>query len=241
MKPLLTIAIVAFSSLASAEVVSTQNFVVRGDFAAEIANNAESMRTSLAVEWLGRELPSWREKCPITVHANPHVGAGGTTAFSFSGSEPSGWDMRLQGSRELILNSVLPHEITHTIFATHFRRPLPRWADEGACITIEDANEQRKYSAKLYDYLTTRRGIAFNEMFAMTEYPRDVLPLYAQGHSLARYLLNHDGGKRHFVNYLAAGMSATWTEAGKTHYGYENLSHLQTDWLEWVRKGSPPT
>ena len=36
-----------------------------------------------------------------------------------------------------ILDSVLPHEITHTIFATHFGQPLPRWADEGACTTVD--------------------------------------------------------------------------------------------------------
>ena len=41
----------------------------------------------------------------------------------------------------------------------------------------------------LVQFLRTDRGIAFNQMFAMTEYPRDVMPLYAQGYSLAEFLI----------------------------------------------------
>ena len=88
-----------------------------------------------------------------------------------------------------ILDSVLPHEVTHTIFATHFRRPLPRWADEGACTTVEHHSERQKQQMFLIDFLHTGRGIAFNQMFAMKEYPQDVMPLYSQGYSLARYLV----------------------------------------------------
>ena len=67
--------------------------------------------------------------------------------------------MKIQGSRERILDSVLPHEITHTIFATHFGRPLPRWADEGACTTVEHASEKAKQDKLLIQFLLTDRGI----------------------------------------------------------------------------------
>ena len=69
--------------------------------------------------------------------------------------------MNVQGSLERILDSVLPHEITHTIFATHFGRPLPRWADEGACTTVEHSTERRKQEQLLIQFLTSNRGIAF--------------------------------------------------------------------------------
>ena len=62
--------------------------------------------------------------------------------------------MHIQGSRERILDSVLPHEITHTIFATHFGRPLPRWADEGACTTVEHVSEKAKQDNFLIQFLT---------------------------------------------------------------------------------------
>ena len=220
----------------------TENFIVTAptqEVARDVAEAAESMRHDLAIEWLGHEIAPWQDKCPITVHVGLHLGAGGATSFMFENGRPFGWTMTIQGSRERILDSVLPHEVTHTIFATHFGRPLPRWADEGACTTVEDASERQKQHDMLYEFLTTHRGIAFNEMFAMTEYPSDVLPLYSQGYSLARYFIAK-GGKRKFIDYVGDGMKwNNWTRATKQHYGYDSLSDLQVTWLDWVRRGSP--
>ncbi len=220
----------------------TQNFIVTADtpaLAREIGDAAERFRRDLAIEWLGHELPPWTDICPITVQVAPHLGAGGATSFYFSNGRPHGWRMTLQGCRERVLDSVLPHEITHTIFATHFGRPLPRWADEGASTSVEHPSELAKQHRLLLDFLSTGRGIAFNKMFAMREYPRDILPLYSQGYSLVKFLIAQ-GGRRKFVRYVGDGMnSGNWTAATKRHYGYSNLSDLQQTWLSWVRQGSP--
>jgi hypothetical protein len=101
-------------------------------------------------------------------------------------------------------------------------------------------SEKAKQHNLLLNFLTTGRGIAFNQMFVMTEYPHDVLPLYAQGFSLARFLIAQRG-KPAFVNYVAEGMrSRNWSQATYQHYGYKDLSELQVTWLDWVRRGSPP-
>jgi hypothetical protein len=129
--------------------------------------------------------------------------------------------------------------VTHTIMATHFGRPLPRWADEGAATSVEHTIERTKQDKLLIEFLTTNRGIAFNRMFAMKDYPRDILPLYSQGYSLARYLIAR-GGKRRFVAYVGDGMSSgDWSGATRKHYNMKNLSELQLTWLDWVRQGSP--
>jgi hypothetical protein len=170
----------------------TTNFTVDAptpQLAKEIGDTAEHCRRTLANEWLGRELAPWSKPCPIKAHVSPNLGAGGATSFIFDRGEVFGWKMEIQGTRERVLDSVVPHEVTHTIFATHFRQPLPRWADEGACTTVEHRSEIAKQERMLIDFLKTRRGIPFNQMFTMKEYPSDVLPLYAQGHSLARYLI----------------------------------------------------
>ena len=220
--------------------VRSQHFLVSAPSqqqATEVCQAAERYRKDLAIEWLGRELPPWREPCPITVVPDPH--AGGVTTFMFDRGVPFGWTMKVQGPRERILDSVLPHEITHTIFATHFGRPLPRWADEGACTTVEHASERAKQDRLLIDFLHTDRGIPFNKMFAMKEYPQDMLPLYSQGYSLTRFLIQQ-GGKRKFMQYVGDGMaSGDWPAATRKHYGISNLSELQLTWVEWVRAGSP--
>jgi hypothetical protein len=220
--------------------VRSEHFIVTAqseELAREVCVEAERLRKDLAIEWLGRELPPWRGPCPITVRLAS--GAGGATSFMFDNGVPFGWTMNVQGPRERILDSVLPHEITHTIFATHFGGPLPRWADEGACTTVEHASERAKQDRFLIEFLHTDKGIPFNQMFRMTEYPDPILPLYSQGYSLTRYLLQQ-GGKRKFVNYVGEGMATgNWGEATRKHYGYKNLSELQVTWVDWVRQGSP--
>jgi len=232
---------------------ATDNFVVTAPdpaFARKIGNEAERFRRELAVEWIGDELRQWSEKCPIQVKLAAHAGGETSFAFMFNGDqrgEPTGWDMKIFGTPERLLDSVLPHEVTHTIFATHFRRPLPRWADEGACTTVEHYAEKKKNHGMLIHFLTSQpsRGIPFNRMFTMKDYPQDILPLYAQGYSVAKYLIM-EKGRRHFLDYVNAGMEMeqkgreldAWNRATKQYYGYENLSDLQVKWERWVADGS---
>ena len=218
----------------------TPNFVVNApspEFARQVGDAAESYRDELAMLWLGRKLPRWSQPCPIRVQVGG--GAGGATSFVFHQGEVFGWQMQIQGPPNRLLDSVLPHEVTHTVFATHFRQPLPRWADEGACTTVEHASERSKHQKMLVRFLQTGHGIAFSKMFAMKEYPADILPLYSQGHSLASFLIEQ-GGRRKYVQFVRDGLDAqTWSSAVEKHYGFANLGHLQTTWLEWVRQGSP--
>jgi hypothetical protein len=167
------------------------------------------------------------------------LGAGGATSFVFDRGQVFGWKMNIQGSRERILDSVVPHEVTHTIFASYFRKPLPRWADEGACTTVEHHSEIAKQERMLVNFLKTQRGIRFSEMFAMKDYPADVMPLYAQGHSLAAWLIESRGRKA-FLEFLADGMQdENWPRAVEKHYGFEGLASLQNAWLDWVKQGRP--
>lgn len=232
---------------------TTEHFIVTAadaTLARRVGKEAERFRKELAMEWLGTELGPWEDRCPIIVELGMH--AGGETSFAFiddgSGqSRPVSWQMKIFGPPDRLLDAVLPHEITHTIFATHFGRPLPRWADEGACTTVEHESERSKNHQMLIDFLTAQpsRGIPFNRMFTMKNYPHDILPLYAQGYSVAKFLILQKG-RRYFLDYVAAGMSAeapnrelqAWDSATEKFYGYRNLSDLQLAWKDWVSDGS---
>lgn len=235
--------------------VSTTNFTVYADdaaFARRVAGEAERFRRELSMEWLGYEIKPWNERCPITVEIGMH--AGGETSFAFmtppqgGRGYPTGWQMKIFGPPDRLLDAVLPHEITHTIFATHFGQPLPRWADEGACTTVEHVSEREKNHEMLMSFLggSPSRGIPFNRMFTMRNYPHDILPLYAQGYSLAKFLIQKKG-RREFLDYIASGMASerpglelrAWDDATEQHYGFDDLSDLQIQWLQWVKSGSP--
>ena len=218
------------------------NFIVETQdpqLAREFALAAEQQRRELAISWLGEELPNWAQPCHITVRVGPQLGAGGATTFYFDKGEVFGWRMSIQGSRERVLDSVLPHEITHMILASHFRRPIPRWADEGAATSVEHVSERNKHRRMLYQFLRTGRGIAFNQLFAMREYPADIMPLYAQSYSLAEYLIQI-GGRRKYVEFVGDGMDSNdWCGAIERHYGIANSGVLQQTWLAWVQQGCP--
>nr|WP_236649123.1 hypothetical protein [Rhodopirellula sp. SM50] len=240
LRSLVVAAVVIISSQQTiAQNARTQNFLVHADtqeLAEAVAQQAEQFRHELAVYWLGEPLRPWTTPCPIEVVSGPHLAAQGATTYNRS---PVGnFQMQVIGSRERILDSVLPHEVTHTVMATHFGRPLPRWADEGICTTVEHSAERNKHEVKLREYLSNRRGIPMNKLFRLTEYPSDMLPMYAQGYSVCRFLIEQSG-PRQFIAFLEGYMeSSSWTDNVQAHYGYESLKQLQDQWLAWVAQGS---
>jgi len=223
--------------------VRTPNFIVQTEdpqMAKQMAQLAEKYRHDLAIAWLGKPLPQWGQPGVLTAQVAPGRGAGGATTCVFDRGEVFGWRMTIQGPPDRILDSVLPHEVTHMIFASHFRRPLPRWADEGGASFVEHDREKAKHRRMLMQFLRSNRGIAFHQMFAMTEYPRDIMPLYAQGFSLAEYLI-YLGGQRKYVDFLAEGLRTNqWSATIRRFYGIEDLGSLQKTWLAWVAQGCPP-
>jgi hypothetical protein len=220
----------------------TPNFVIQtgnAKLAERIGNAAEQHRRDLARAWLGKTMPDWSRPCMVTARVSAHLGAGGSTTFVFDRGEVYGWRMVIQGSAERILDSVLPHEITHMILACHFRRAVPRWADEGAATSVEHPSERAKHYRMLTQFLRSGRGIPFGRMFGMKEYPADMMPLYAQGYTLSEFLIQH-GGRRKFLDFLADGMQAeAWSAAIKRHYGFADVRALQNAWLAWVGRGFP--
>lgn len=227
-----------------AAIYKTPNFVVNAptpQFAKQVGTAAEKFRKELAVMWIGKELPNWSAPCPVRVKVG-QIGAGGATTFSFHNGEVFGWNMSIQGSEERILDSVLPHEITHTILACRFRRPLPRWADEGLCTLVEHESERRRQTLLLGDVMRSGRRIPLRSLFSMTEYPsdmRDVMKLYAQGYSLVDYLVQQ-GGRETFMQFLHDALRhGGWDQALSAHYGVNSREKLEKKWGNWVVAGSP--
>ncbi|WP_419194440.1 hypothetical protein [Novipirellula herctigrandis] len=220
----------------------TRNFIIQApnaQLARQVGEAAERYRNDLAVYWTGQPLPSWPTPCPVRVVAGPQLAAQGVTTYNRSPVRD--FQMEVVGTPERILDSVLPHEVTHTILATHFGRPLPRWADEGICTTVEHDSERQKHEHKLREFLRTRRGIPMNKLFLLTEYPNDVLPMYAQGYSVCRFLIDQQGPQT-FIAFLHDYMQhPSWTGNVRKHYGYESLAELQDFWLSWVAAGSGPS
>jgi RNA polymerase sigma factor (sigma-70 family) len=221
----------------------TANFVVTAPTrrcAQVIAEAAEHHRRQLALRWLGKELPDWAQLCRVRVTiagpvlANPDTRAadGSATTFHFAGEKQLVWrEMHLSGSLDRILALHLPHEVTHCVLAGHFRKPIPRWADEGAALLAEDEEEQQRYDHQMGRLLDTpERLIPLTRLLPMSDYPKDVMALYAEGLSLTRFLVGRKD-RRTFLAFLARGMSAGWDDAVGRFYGFDDVAALERAWM----------
>lgn len=219
----------------------TPNFVIQAPdsaMAQRIGQYAEYWRVVKAQEWLGYEMPAWNQPCPVHVKITLG-GSGGATSFVFDQGQVLGMDMSIEGTLDRIVASVLPHEITHTVFAHHFRGPLPRWADEGACVLSEDDIERRKHDQLVREILNTpNRRMPLRRLFSLTQYPNDVLVLYAQGFSVVDFLVARSS-KPAFLSFLASSMQAGWDNALRQHYGIASIEALETAWLQSLLRNRP--
>lgn len=222
----------------------TANFSVQApsaEMAKKVGLAAEYYRRKIAMEWLGKSMPQWYKRCDITVRVG-QIGAGGATTFSFNRGQVFGWKMRVQGTLERILDSVIPHEVSHTVFACHFRRPLPRWADEGAATLVEHSSEQRIQKFRLRTILKNSQQIPLRQLLSMKQYPREmqqVLTLYAEGYALADFLVQ-TAGKKVFLRFLETAHRDGWDDAIARHYQFKNINALEKKWVAWIQAGSPP-
>jgi hypothetical protein len=228
------LAFAVFSSLGAQE--RSTNFVVNAAtpaVAKQVAQYAEHYRKQKAIEWLGHEMPNWPQPCPLTVTVSMEPPSG-ATSFSFGAGHVQWQKMEIQGPLDRLLASVLPHEITHTVFAHHFGTPVPRWADEGGSVCSEDEIEKKRHDRLVRDILNSGKQIPLRRLLALKEYPRDVMCLYAQGFSMSDYLIKR-GNKQNFLAFVGYGMQYGWDRAIQTYYGQRSVEELEEAWLLYLR------
>jgi hypothetical protein len=222
----------------------TTNFVVQAanpQIAKQLGDAAEYYRKEKARLWLGYEMPPWPQPCPLTARVTMG-GPGGATSFVFDQGRVLQQKMEIEGPLDRLLASVLPHEVTHTVFAYYFRCPVPRWADEGGSVLSEDDPERIRHDKLVRQILNQGRAIPLRRLFGLRDYPREVMCLYAEGFSMANYLVNA-GGRQNYLKFVAHGMQQGWDSAVRTYYRYNSVEELEQAWLAELRrtKGQPPT
>lgn len=231
----------------AADRYTTENFIVEAptkELAKTFGDYAEKYRQEKALDWLGAEMPRWPQKCPLKVQISMS-GAGGATTFTF-GAEGNGksrvmsQEMKIYGEAKQLLNSVLPHEVTHTVLAHHFGQAVPRWADEGGSVLSENDEERFTHDVRCREILNQGRGIPLRVLFTLKEYPRDMIVVYAQGYSICQFLIDQPGGRQKFLKFVGQGMrndNRNWEDAVQM-YGFNSTDDLQEAWITALKK--PP-
>ena len=238
-------------------VFKSKNFVVHAPtetMARVIAFEAEHHRRALARKWVDRELPAWAKPCVIRY--TPALGkSNGMSTLTFGRNkagvpELDTVETELRGEFLQVLTNALPHEVTHAVLATTLARPLPRWADEGIALLAESQEEQDAHDAQARELLNAGRGLRLRVLFRATEYPKDLAMLYAQGHSVARFLATRPAlaganPHRRLIKFIEEGSADnttdSWTKAVNAVYGFDSLDALEEAWLAWLKRaGAAP-
>src|SRR5262245_25554616 len=183
-------------------------------------------------------MPPWPQPCPLKATVTMG-GSGGATSFAFDNGQVLGQRMHIEGTLDRLLASVLPHEVTHTVFAHHFRQPVPRWADEGGSVLSEDEPERRNHDLLARQILNSRgRAIPLRRLFALTEYPSDVMALYAEGFSVAEFLVSKKD-RYAFLNFVRDGMRMGWDASARRYYGFNSVEELEQAWIKYLCTPKP--
>jgi hypothetical protein len=218
----------------------TANFVVYSnspEAARQIGDAAEQYRKELAKLWLGAAQANWAFPCRIDVQALVLPGGPpmGLTEISFTEGKVLFQKVDLKGPLHILLKGPLPHELTHVLFAHHFGVKPPRWADEGGAI-VSEGNAQGDLHRKVFRrILAEQRQFGLRELLGMQQYPADIPCLYAQGHSVARFLVATKGHKA-FLDFVREGVTRGWDTAANEYAGYANVEQMEKAWLTWVTR-----
>jgi hypothetical protein len=217
----------------------TTNFVVTAptqQIAEQVGRWAEHYRRERAILWLGHEMPNWPQPCPLQVQITMG-GPGGATSFNFGPGGVTWQSMEIKGPLDRIITSVLPHEVTHTVFAYHFRRAVPRWADEGGAVLSEDDIERERHDKIVRNILNHGQQFRMRQLFNLRDYPQSgekVMCMYAQGFSISDYLVKRSN-RQTFLRFVGMGMQGQWDQAAQACYGHRTVEELEEAWLKNLR------
>ncbi|HEX3146778.1 MAG TPA: sigma-70 family RNA polymerase sigma factor [Gemmataceae bacterium] len=219
--------------------VMTANFRVTAPskrIAQLIADAAERTRRDIAKTWLGKDLPQRTQY--IRVIATIARNRTGATTFDFTGGQVAA-EMHIEGELDCLLSDVVPHEVTHTVLADHFKAPVPRWADEGIALLSESEDEQSRCIQVAAETANAGKMLQMKTLFNSKDYPADnVVGFFAESFWVTKLLVERRDNPT-FIRFIQDGSKDGWDVAAKRHYGFASLDDLEALVLEKLKAARP--
>lgn len=200
------------------------------EYATEVLENAERLRSEIARHWLGRELPPREGRTIVTISFEADRDAGLTWAMD--NPNRNYHSLYLATSPELALGTTLTHEMVHVVLATRFPHPnrLPAWLEEGIASHYDDPERKRQREEQIHAF--TRRGQwpRIVEVLTAENIPASDMEAYTVAASLTALLLSRDGDPQTLFAFGQYGKKHGWDAALRKYYDIHTVDQLQTIW-----------
>ena len=217
----------------------TTNFVVIAP-TPQIAESVGRCRALSPGEGPGLARPGNAELAAAlpALRAGQHAGPRRSDLVQFGPGGVASQNMEIKGPLDRLFASVLPHEVTHTVFAYHFRRAVPRWADEGGAVLSEDDIERERHDKIIRQHPQPGAPVPPAPVVqCLKEYPPNgekVMCLYAQGFSVSDYLVKRKD-RQTFLPSSASACRGSGTWRSRRCYGHRTVEELEEAWLKHLR------
>lgn len=216
--------------------------------ARQVADAAEKTRTRQQRLWHGGAARApWSPRCDIYLYPSNRLlvqMSGGDAKSGSAAARPSRLlrgrmlqrRMNLAADDWQLLDSTLPHEVSHIIVAQLLGdRPVPLWANEGLAMLNETKRSRRRFERVLQRYRVRGQLFPLRTLTSMERYPDAEFNrlYYAQSLGLVRFLLSL-GDRSQLLSLLRAGIGPRVVEqALRQHYGV-GFEELTRGWLQWL-------
>src|SRR5262249_45656945 len=107
-------------------------------------------------------------------------------------------------------------------------------AEGGAALLREDVVERNRHDRISIDLVARHGEMPLSRLFAIEEYPNDLMSFYGQGYSISRFLIEM-GGRPRFLEFVRDGLRDGWDTSTRAHYELTNVRELDRAWKSWHR------
>jgi hypothetical protein len=224
-------------------IAETNNFRIffKGDIKPidKMAQVVEDSRQNAYERWFGKAEDTWSPKCYLYLDDSgkefkkaPKNARGYTSAFQ------KGWNyhryITVHSDDPDLVDTVLPHEITHAVMIGHFVDQLPTWADEGMAGIAQRRADFDDFHKLIGRYEHKGKLFSLQTLMEMEGYPDDDVDLfYAQSALLVEFLIKEKEPKV-FVSLLREAKKDGWAPALKQLYGFTSFEDLEKRWKNFV-------
>jgi hypothetical protein len=206
-----------------------------------VLRTAERTRTVQQRKWFGAIAEDWSPRCAMCLYpsaesysestgAPANLGGGHTDVRVEEGRVLSRY-IHIHGPRELLLEGVVPHEVTHAVLAGRMGGArVPRWADEGMAVLAEPKSRVELHLHSLSRCRDDQLLFSVSDLVQMRDYPqsRAIGAFYAQSVSLVDFLARAKGSTR-FTAFVRDGERDGYAASLRRHYGW-SFAELDRRW-----------